>query len=73
MPDLTITISVSDEDAARMLSAFRRRFRSTDLTEEAMLQGLKLNAIQQINAVVMAEEKAVIEEQKEAVMPLNLS
>lgn len=73
MPDLTITISVSDEDAARMLSAFRRRFRSIDLTEEAMLQGLKLNAIQQINAVVMAEEKAVIEEQKEAVVPLNLS
>ncbi len=72
MADLSITITASDADVARMLAAFARRFRNPDLTEEEMLAGLKINAIQQIVNVVLAEEQAAIEEQKQAVVPLEL-
>lgn len=73
MADLSITITLSDEHLARMLAAFRRRFSNPALTQEQMLYGLKQSAIQQINDVVVAEEKAAIEEQKISVAPLDLS
>lgn len=73
MADLSITISVPDEQLPRMLTAFRRRFRNAELTQEEMLAGLKANAISQINSVVVAEETSAIEEQKATVVPLDLT
>lgn len=67
MAELSITITLSDDDSARMLAAFRRRTGNPDLTQEAMLYVLKTAAIEQIKNVVMIEEKAAIEEQKNSV------
>lgn len=72
MAELSITITVPDEDMPRLLSAFARRFRNSDLTQEQMLNGLKQNAISQINSVVVAEEISAIEELKAAVQPLDI-
>lgn len=73
MAELSITISVPDQQLPRMLAAFRRRFKNPDLTQDQMLAGLKANAIDQIANVVRAEEIAAIEEQKGSVLPLDLS
>lgn len=73
MADLSITITISDEHLARMLAAFRRRFGNPNLTQEQMLYDLKQSAISQINEVVVSEEKAAIEEQKDSVTPLDMT
>jgi len=73
MAMLSISFDVPDEDAARMLAAFRRRIGNPDLTPEQMLAFLKENARQQIVDVVMAEERNAIEEQKAAVTPIAMA
>lgn len=72
MAELSITITASDEVVQRMVAGFARRARNPDLTTENMLAFLKANAIAQIQGVVLAEERAAIEEQKEAVSVLEL-
>lgn len=73
MADLSITITVPDAQLERMLNAFKRRFRNPNLTQEQMLYGLKATAMQQINAVVVAEEQSVLDELKSGVTPLDLA
>lgn len=73
MANLSISISISEEELPRMLAAFARRFKNPSLTEAQMLAALKANAINQINTVVVAEEQAALDEQKSSVTPLNLS
>lgn len=73
MADLSITITVPDDQLPRMLAAFARRFRNPDLTQDMMIAGLKANAMQQIINVVLAEEQAAIEESKAGVTPLDLA
>ena len=73
MAMLSISFDVPDEDAARMLAAFRRRIGNPTLTSEQMLAFLKENARQQIVDVVMAEERKAIEEQKAAVIPIAMA
>ena len=73
MVTLSISFDVSDEDAARMVAAFRRRIGSPTLTSEQMLAFLKENARQQIVDVVMAEERRAIDEQKDAVTPISMA
>lgn len=73
MADLSITITVPDDELPRMIAGFARRFKNPDLTEAQMLAALKANAIDQIINVVLAEERAAIEESKAAVSALSLT
>ncbi len=73
MATLSISITVSDEQVPRMLSAFARRFGKPDLTVEQMLAGLKQSAISQINEAVITEERAALEAAKMTLQNLDLS
>lgn len=73
MAELTITITVPNAQVPRMLAAFARRFHNPDLTVPGMLAGLKQSAINQINEVVVTEERAALEEQKLTLVALDLS
>jgi hypothetical protein len=73
MADITITFTVPVEQEARVLAAFARRFNKPDLTPAQLLNGLKAHFKDQIINVVVAEEKAAIEKQKDAITPPDIA
>lgn len=68
--ELAITIEMEASEAERMRVAFARRMRNPVLTLDLMLAWLKSNAITQIQEVVLAEERAKLDEQKALIPPL---
>lgn len=67
--ELGITVLIEDTDAERLRRAFGKRLGNPNVTLGAVMEALKQNAIQQIGAVIVAEERNALEDQKAAVKP----
>ena len=56
MADLSITITIPDEQVPRFLDGFRKQWGNPELTLEDLLPVLKANAIDQMKRVVQQQE-----------------
>lgn len=56
MAELSITITIPDEQVPRFLDGFRKQWGNPEMTMEQLLEALRQNAIEQMKRVVQQQE-----------------
>lgn len=70
--ELAVSLTMEQADAERVRKAFARRTGNPDATLDVALAFLRSSMADQLNAVVVAEERSAIEDSKAAVKPIAI-
>ena len=73
MADLSISISIPDEQIPRLLDGFRKQWGNPDLTIDQLLPMLKANAVQQMKSVVRIQEVSAARAAADSIGELDIS
>ena len=73
MADLSISITIPDEQLPRLLDGFRKQWGNPDLTIEELLPMLKESAIKQMKEVVRNQEVMSARAQADQIQYLDIA